>query len=108
MPARILALMVCCFLVAAPETISAGDKSIGRTFGEVGRAVVDDSREAYETSRDFAVETGQSISEGAREAYEEAKHAGPKMARDIKKGFQKGGGRAPDPTKEAAPAEEKP
>ena len=68
---------------------------------------VDDSRKAYETSKDFAVDTGQAISQGAREAYEEGKHIGPKIAEDIKQGFQ-GGGQAPDPTNETAPAAEKP
>ena len=106
MPTWIITLAVCCLLWAAPLS-AAEDKSIGQTLGEAGRAIVDDSRKAYETSKDFAVDTGQAISQGAREAYEEGKHIGPKIAEDIKQGFQ-GGGQAPDPTNETAPAAEKP
>jgi hypothetical protein len=108
MPTWILTFVLGCFFMAAPFVAAADNTSIGRNFGAVGRAIVDDSRRAYDASKDFAVETGQNISEDAREAYEEAKHVGPKMADDIKKGFQQGGGQAPDPTKEAAPVVEKP
>jgi hypothetical protein len=108
MPAWIMALTVCGLLAVAPLAIADENKSIGQTFGEAGRAIVDDSRSAYESSKDFAVETGQSISEDAQEAYEEGKHIGPKIAEDIKKGFQ-GGGHAPNPTNaEDEPADEKP
>jgi hypothetical protein len=106
MPTWIMTLALCCLLWGSPLS-AAEDKPIGQTFGEAGRAIVEDSRSAYETSKDFTIETGHAISEGAREAYEEGKHIGPKMAEDIKKGFQ-GGGQAPDPTKAAAPAAEKP
>ena len=108
MPARFLTVILGCFLVAAPFAAAADSTSVGRTFGDVGRTIVGDSRSAYDASKDFVLETGQNITEGAREAYEEAKQVGPKMADDIKKDFQKGGGQAPDPTKEPAPAEEKP
>jgi len=107
MPAWIMTLAVCCFLLAAPLA-TAENKSIGQTFGEAGRTIVDDSRSAYETSKNFAVETGQAIAEDAQEAYEEGKQIGPRIAEDFKKGFQ-GDGQAPDPTQEAtAPAAEKP
>jgi len=89
----------------APGT-AAADTSIASTFGEAGRAIVDDSRSAYERSREFVVDTGQSVSQGAREAYEDAKHIGPQMVEDVKDGFK--GGQAPDPTSAAPPATEKP
>ena len=108
MPAWFLTFIMGCFLMAAPFAVAADNTSVGQTFGDVGRAIADDSRSAYDASKDFVLETGQSISEGAQEAYEEAKQVGPKMADDIKKDFQKGGGQAPDPTKEPAPAAEKP
>ena len=94
-------------VVALAPGMAAADKSIGRTFGEAGRAIVDDSRSAYERSRDFAVDTGQSVSEGAREAYEDAKHIGPQMVEDVKDGFN-GNGQAPDPTTATPPATGKP
>jgi hypothetical protein len=106
MMTRIVTLAFFCFILLAPLTAAAQDQSVGRTFGEAGRAIVEESRSAYETSRDLAVETGRAISEDAREAYEEGKRIGPKMAEDVKNGFQ-GGGQAPDPTK-TAPAAEKP
>jgi hypothetical protein len=90
----------------APGTAAAG-KSIGRTFGEVGRAIVDDSRSAYEHSRDFVVDAGHSVSQDAREAYEDAKHIGPQMVEDVKDGFN-GNGQVPDPATAAPPAMEKP
>jgi hypothetical protein len=107
MPALILVLMVCGALAVAPGTTTAAEKSIGQTFGEAGRAVVDDSRRAYQNTRHFAVETGENVAEGARQTWEEAKEVGPKIAHDVKSGFQ-GSGRAPDPTKEKAPVPEKP
>lgn len=108
MPAWILSLVLGCVLAAALPSASAENTSPGQTFREIGRSVADDSRRAYGASRDFALEAGETISEDAREAYEAAKHVGPQMADDVKKGFQKGGGRAPDPTKETAPPVEKP
>jgi hypothetical protein len=106
MTTRIMTLVVCCLLSVAPFMAAAQDKSLGQTFGEVGRAIKNDSRSAYEDAKDAAVEAGHAMSEGAREAYEESKHIGPQMAEDIKKDFQSGG-HAPDPTREAAPAPEK-
>ena len=53
-------------------TGAVAGQSIGRTIGEAGRAIVDDSQSAYQDSRDFFVETGHSISQGARDAYDEA------------------------------------
>jgi len=108
MPAWILTFILGCFFMAAPLAAAAESNSVGRTIGEAGRAIVDDSRRAYDVSKEFVLETGQDIAEGAQEAYEEAKHVGPKIADDLKEGFQKGGGQAPDPTKEPAPAAEKP
>jgi hypothetical protein len=107
MPTWIVTLMFCCLLAAAPEAVTAGEKSIGRAVGEAGRAIVNDTRSAYEASKDLVVETGESVSEGAQEAYEEAQHIGPKMVEDVKKGFQ-GGGQAPDPIKETTAVAEKP
>ena len=94
-------------IVALAPGTAAADESIGSTFGEAGRAIVDDSRNAYERSRDFVVDTGQSVSQGAREAYEDAKHIGPQMVEDVKDGFE-GKGQAPDPTTASPPATEKP
>ncbi len=88
-------------------TGAVAGQSIGRTFGEAGRAIVDDSQSAYNDSRDFFVETGHGISQGAREAYDDAKHIGPRMVEDLKDGFQ-GGGQAPDPNRDKTPAVEKP
>ena len=94
-------------VVALAPGAEAADKSIGSTFGEAGRAIVDDSKSAYEHSRNFFVATGQSISQGARDAYEDAKHIGPQMVNDLQDGFQ-GNGQAPDSTTATAPATEKP
>ena len=88
-------------------TGAVAGQSLGRTMGEAGRAIVDDSRSAYQGSRDFFVETGHGISQGAREAYDDAKHIGPRMVEDLKDGFQ-GDGQAPDPTRDETPALEKP
>jgi len=107
MPAWIVTLIMLSVAAMAPGTASAAEKTIGRSLGEAGRAIVDDSKSAYQNSRDFFVDTGQSVSQDAREAYENAKHIGPRMAEDLKDGFQ-GSGQAPDPTKAAAPATEKP
>jgi len=106
MMTRVVTLAFFCFILLAPLTAAAQDQSVGRTFGEAGCAIVEESRSACKTAKDLAVETGRAISEDAREAYQEGKRIGPEMAEDIKNGFQ-GGGQAPDPTK-AAPAEEKP
>jgi hypothetical protein len=106
MLARIMTLAVCCFLLAAPLAVAA-DKSIGQTFGEAGRAIVEDSRGAYEASKNFAVETGQALSEDAQEAYEEGKQIGPRMAEDFKEGFQ-GNSQTPETTQDAALQAEKP
>ena len=107
MPVWIITLIVCGALAAPLGTAAAAEKSIGQTFGEAGRTIVDDSRKAYQSSRDFAVETGENVAQGARQTWEEAKDAGPKIVHDVKNGFQ-GGGQAPDPTKEKAPVPEKP
>lgn len=107
MPAWIVTLIMLSVVVMAPGTAAASAESIGRSFGEAGRAIVDDSKSAYRKSRDFFVDTGRSVSQEAREAYEKARHIGPRMAKDVKDGFQ-GNGQAPDPTKTAAPAMEKP
>jgi len=107
MPAWIVTLIIVSIVAMAPGTAAAAAKSIGRSLGEAGRAIVDDSKSAYQNSRDFFVATGQSLSQEAREAYEQVKHIGPRMAEDVKDGFQ-GNGQAPDPTKAAAPAAEKP
>jgi len=106
MMTRIVTLAFFCFILLPPLTAAARDQSIGRTFGEAGRAIVEESRSACEAAKDLAVETGRAISDGAREAYQEVKRIGPEIVEDIKNGFQ-GGGRAPGPTK-AAPAAEKP
>ena len=105
MLARIFTLAVCCFLLATPLTI-ASDKSIGQTFGEAGRTIVEDSRGAYEASKNFAVETGQAIAEDAQEAYEEGKQIGPRIAEDFKEGFQ-GNGQTPETLQDAAPPADK-
>lgn len=86
---------------------SADDASVGRTLGEAGKAVVEDSRSAYESSREFVIDAGRNMAQGAREAAEAAKDIGPRLAEDVKSGFQ-GGGQAPDPTAEKKPAAEKP
>jgi hypothetical protein len=106
MLARIMTLAVCCFLLAAPLAI-AEDKSIGQTFGEAGRIIVEDSRGVYAASKNFAVKTGQAISEDAQEAYEEGKQIGPRIAEDFKEGFQ-GNGQTPETLQDAAPPVEKP
>ena len=94
-------------VVLAPALLSAAENSVGHRVGEAGRAVVDESRGIYESSRDFFVETGKSIADGAQDAYEEARDMGPQMVEDVKKGFS-GGGQAPDPTKTEAPEAETP
>lgn len=88
------------FVALAPGTVAA-DKSIGSSIGEAGRAIVEDSKSAYEHSRNFFVTTGQSISQGTRDAYEDAKHIGPQMVDDLRDGFQ-GNEQAPEPAKATA------
>lgn len=106
MTAWILTAIMLGIVTLAPGT-AAADQSIGSTFGEAGRAIVDDFRSAYKHSRDFFAATGQSVSKGAREAYEDAKHIGPQMVEDVKDGFN-GNGQAPDPTTATPPATGKP
>ena len=103
----IVAIIVLGIMACAMGTGAVAGQSIGRTMGEAGRTIVDDSKSAYNDSRDFFVETGQGISQGAREAYDDAKQIGPRMVEDLKDGFQ-GGGQAPDPTRDETPAVEKP
>jgi hypothetical protein len=103
----IATIIVLGIMASTIGTGAVAGQSIGRTMGEAGRAIVDDSQSAYNDSRDFFVETGHGISQGAREAYDDAKHIGPRMVEDLKDGFQ-GGGQAPDPTRDETPAVEKP
>lgn len=103
----IVTIIVLGIMAGAMGTGAVAGQSIGRTMGEAGRAIVDDSKRAYQGSRDFFVDTGQDISQGARKAYDDAKHIGPRMVEDLKNGFQ-GGGQAPDPTRDKTPAVEKP
>jgi len=103
----IVTIIVLGIMAGAMGAGAVAGQSIGRTMGEAGRAIVDDSKSAYNDSRDFFVETGQGISQGAREAYDDAKHIGPRMVEDLKNGFQ-GDGQAPDPTRDETPAVEKP
>ena len=103
----IATIIVLGIMASAIGTGAVAGQSIGRTFGEAGRAIVEDSKSIYNDSRDFFVETGHGISQGAREAYDSAKHIGPQIVEDLKDGFQ-GGGQAPDPTRDKMPAVEKP
>lgn len=107
MPTWIVTVVLLGIVALVSGTEAVADQSIGQTLGEAGRAIVDDSKSAYQGSRDFFVDTGQRIAQGAREAYDDAKHIGPRMAEDLKDGFQ-GGGQAPDPTRGKTPAVEKP
>jgi hypothetical protein len=92
-------------VVLVPAIPSAAEDSIGHSAGEAGRAVVDESRGIYESSRDFFIKAGKSIADGAQDAYEDARDVGPQMVEDVKEGFS-GGGQAPDPTKTETPATE--
>jgi|GEM_PF-2631426 len=99
--------MLAGILGLTPGIVGAEDPSVAKSAGEAGRAIVDESKHAYEHSRDFFITTGQRISEGAQEACEEAKDIGPRMAEDLKEGFH-GDAQAPDPTRDAEPETEKP
>jgi hypothetical protein len=107
MPTWIVTVVLLGIVALVSGTGAVADQSIGRTLGEAGRAIVDDSKSAYQGSRHFFVDTGRRISQSAREAYDDAKHIGPRMAEDLKAGFQ-GGGQAPDPTQDKTSALEKP
>lgn len=103
----ILTVTLTGMLCLTPGIVGAEAPSVAKSAGEAGRAIVDESKHVYESSRDFFITTGHSISEGAREAYEEAKDIGPRMVEDMKEGFH-GDAQAPDPTRDAEPATEKP
>ena len=107
MPAWSVFLIAFSLMGALPRLTAADDTAIGRTLGEAGRAVVDEARNAYETSRDAASQAGRRLADDARAAYEEARDIGPRMAEDFKEGFQ-GAGQTPNPADEIEPVRETP
>lgn len=69
----------------------AKEPSAGESIGQAARQIGDDSKKAYQDTKEEAVKTSKDIAEESKKAYQEARDAGIKMVDDVKKGFEKGG-----------------
>ncbi len=94
-------------LAVLPAMACADEASPARQLGEAGRAIADQAREVYESSRDGVIDAGRGLSEDARQAYEEVGTIGPRIVDELENGLQ---GKAPAPSSpdEAASSPEAP
>ncbi|MFZ1986022.1 MAG: hypothetical protein WAU91_16515 [Desulfatitalea sp.] len=74
--------------------------SVGEAVGSSARQVADDSKTAYQETKETIVKVSKDVVQGAKNAFQEAKESGTHVAEDVKAGFTK-----EQPSKDVAPCD---
>lgn len=62
-------------------------KSVGENIGSTTRKITDDSKAAYQETKEAIRKMSDDVVHEAKKAYQETKDAGSKMVEDVKSGF---------------------